>query len=916
MQLKKVEITDLMGIDDNAVEGVTQTAPVEIKGFNFGKTGGYFAEFAKSSASVVSSVPAQLVANDDFGIVLFANDLVLHGNTLSDQSSGSINGLPQYLVPNVGVGTNPEAGGGDQYSLGGFARDLPTNAFRDLPRVSGITLSAAGSGGTIDDTLDHRILVFFSAPTENGFLTYQSLVDDLGAGSITSGENITVTADTVLPRGYEMRAFMSDGFVFGTAPTKYLVEETSGNVKYSDGENAMAITFTTDSSSGSNTAAILSFDQANAVVEPHLQRVWGKADADSLVGPYVPTTIAQNFIWGGKSLPSLRSTNSGSAFDTAFNGSQEFAVRADLASFPFASIFGVPKNSYFVWLFYVPTGHSSATHEFKLYFARRYKDDGSVHFGAGINVQVILSGSGSKPRPVTIREDPFIEYNGIVRDVLAPTTHSINAASTSAVTINGHSFYAYYGYLNTWSPRLDIFTDLGGVAPATGGFTYEHKDLNDVVIYSDGFFGFPPTVLDSAGVTGTPIDVIAIDPSETSFKWLPLSNPSASDVWGPANSVAVPYFNYFGVEIDDANISPFSSSVAIIDADDWDGVTSTITDSVTGVTWSGYNEFDDVSTSAAAIQGVISTAAPSFSILNPNSTLLYSEQGYVNYADEYTNYLEFRFLTSTEITALSSTPAGLLVFGENETFLVRGDPALVDLGGEFSNQRLSGVIGCDPGKRPARLGSAVFVIHQGRLYGINLGAGDVDFGSNLADIGQPVYDPEDPFVQVIGDPVHRQIVVRTQFGRILRFSTIYNKWLTDVFDGDAVDFLYPSVNEHSSRYVISGSAFEHVDVPVDPSVKWENVDLGDKGMKKLWRRVRLFTSDDYSGTPELNYVIGSSSGTITASEEGSGWWVFTLPNGLVSEKAASLEVVMKGAAFGDEFEPPVIIEYVDRYSRR
>jgi len=66
----------------------------------------------------------------------------------------------------------------------------------------------------------------------------------------------------------------------------------------------------------------------------------------------------------------------------------------------------------------------------------------------------------------------------------------------------------------------------------------------------------------------------------------------------------------------------------------------------------------------------------------------------------------------------------------------------------------------------------------------------------------------------------------------------------------------------------------------------------------------------------LNYVIGSSSGTITASEEGSGWWVFTLPKGLVSEKAASLEVVMKGAAFGDEFEPPVIIEYVDRYSRR
>jgi len=913
MQLKKVEITDLMGIDDNAVEGVTQTAPVEIKGFNFGKTGGYFAEFAKGSTSVVSSVPAQLLANDDFGIVLFANDLVLHGNTLSDQSSGSINGLPQYLVPNVGVGTNPEAGGGDQYSLGGFARDLPTNAFRDLPRVSGITLSAAGSGGTIDDTLDHRILVFFSAPTENGFLTYQSLVDDLGSGSITSGENITVTADSVLPRGYEMRAFMSDGFAFGTAPTKYLVEETSGNVKYSDGENAMAITFTTDSSSGSNTAAILSFDQANAVVEPHLQRVWGKADADSLLGPYVPTTIAQNFIYGDPQLPSAISTDagttSGTDLDTAFNGSAAFTVRADLSRNPIGYI-NTPSTAYYSKEIYIPTGHSTGTHTFKFYFARRYMDSGVVQFGAGIQVNIILSGSGTKPRPITIREDPFIEYNGTVKTITSPTTYSINASSTSSINFGGNTFYAYQLYLNTWSPRLDFKVDLSG-----GTFEMQHKDLNDVVIYG-GITSFGSTTLPSAGVTATPIYVMAYDLNETSFEWISsLDTPGASDVWSTWNTAT--FISYFQVEAHNT-VGVTGTPIAAIDADDWDGTSTTVTDSTTGVVWTGARETPtSVSTISFAVdQNLVATAAPSFSILNPNSTLLYSEQGYVNYANEYTNYLEFRFLTSTEITALSSTPAGLLVFGENETFLVRGDPALVDLGGEFSNQRLSGVIGCDPGKRPARLGSAVFVIHQGRLYGINLGAGDVDFGSNLADIGQPVYDPEDPFVQVIGDPVHRQIVVRTQFGRILRFSTIYNKWLTDVFDGDAVDFLYPSVNAHSSRYVISGSAFEHVDVPVDPSVKWENVNLGDKGMRKLWRRVRLFTSDDYSGTPELNYVIGSSTGTITASEEGSGWWVFTLPNGLVSEKAASLEVVMKGAAFGDEFAPPVIIEYVDRYSRR
>jgi len=263
---------------------------------------------------------------------------------------------------------------------------------------------------------------------------------------------------------------------------------------------------------------------------------------------------------------------------------------------------------------------------------------------------------------------------------------------------------------------------------------------------------------------------------------------------------------------------------------------------------------------------------------------------------------------------LRSTPAGLVVFGENEAFLFRGDP-LDDA--NFAVQRFAGTLGCDEGVRPARLGGHIFTIWKGRLFAIALGMGDVDFGGTLAEIGQSIWDPEDPFVQVVGEPRTRHLIARTQTGGIYRYSTDVNQWLTDPWDNvSGLNYLLPNVDVAGTRYVINGDAYQTAVVPTDPSVTWENVNLGDKGMKKLWRRVRLFTSDDYSGTPELNYVIGSSSGTITASEEGSGWWVFTLPNGLVSEKAASLEVVMKGAAFGDEFEPPVIIEYVDRYSRR
>lgn len=335
---------------------------------------------------------------------------------------------------------------------------------------------------------------------------------------------------------------------------------------------------------------------------------------------------------------------------------------------------------------------------------------------------------------------------------------------------------------------------------------------------------------------------------------------------------------------------------------------SPFTDPMSGVTW-----VDNRDLNSDDILNLRDLAAPNIARLNTPSTIVYSDVGFVNFATSTDQFLQLELNASTEITALVSTPAGLLVFAENETFLVRGDPSNLS---SFGVQRFSATIGCDDGVRPARLGGNVFTIWKGRLYSMLLGMGDVDFGSNFSDIGAPVYDPEDPFVQVVGEPRSRQIITRTQNGRIFRYSSDVGQWFNDVYDEAGITFILPNSDDDGTRYRDGTNLVTVQNLGDSPYVEWQNVNLGDKGLRKQWRRVRAYFGDEYEGTPTMEYEIGSNSGTVTGSEEGAGWFTFTLPNGLVNEKAARLRITMAGASFGDEFEPPVVVEFVERYTRR
>jgi hypothetical protein len=344
-----------------------------------------------------------------------------------------------------------------------------------------------------------------------------------------------------------------------------------------------------------------------------------------------------------------------------------------------------------------------------------------------------------------------------------------------------------------------------------------------------------------------------------------------------------------------------------------------ITDYVSGTSWANSVAPNETWTVNSDANMVLLYAQQAFvggdadPITQPDLTLVYSTTGSVN-RGTIENFVRLSPLSSRRITALSSTPAGLLVFMENETFLVRGDPAIQ---GSFGVQRLSGVLGCDPNTIPARLGASVAVVYKGEIYGINLGGGDVDFGGSIANLSQPVWLPDDPFVQVIGDPERSEFVAVTNGGRVFVFDAAGQKWRNDTFDEVAdLRYLLPPDAAWGVGYNVGGF-IEVVDPALNdtPLVRWEALDLGDKNLTKLWRRIELFTELTGNGAPTLTYTVRSETRQVVGLDMGRGRWVFNLHRGMVGS-TIDLHFEFLGATSALVLEPPVVVEFVPRYRQR
>ena len=300
----------------------------------------------------------------------------------------------------------------------------------------------------------------------------------------------------------------------------------------------------------------------------------------------------------------------------------------------------------------------------------------------------------------------------------------------------------------------------------------------------------------------------------------------------------------------------------------------------------------------------------------------YTELGYANMTRTL-NYFDVPFAASRTITGLASTPAGLLIFGSNETFLFRGDPAA---GPEL--QRFSSSYGMDSGTRPAKMAGIVGVIYAGELYVISLGMGDVDFGGAVQNVSREVYDRQDPIIQVVPDHARNVFICRFQSGRILRYHVAMQRWSEDPFSTtnlNNVSLLIPNADVYGGpvtspyyyRPNIVAARLNRVLHVGEGTMTfgWRNIDLGDKRASKLWRAVEIYTNEGYDGQPVMTWSIGEDTGVVSGRNKGRGIWVFTLPLGQTAP-TATLIFTFPEMDPEDVVEPPVVIAFVPRGRER
>ena len=159
----------------------------------------------------------------------------------------------------------------------------------------------------------------------------------------------------------------------------------------------------------------------------------------------------------------------------------------------------------------------------------------------------------------------------------------------------------------------------------------------------------------------------------------------------------------------------------------------------------------------------------SYQVDLPANTVAWTDVGYINQTSPYA-YHTFVPRTSTGVTAISEHPAGVMVFMENEAFIMTGRfTGLTDTRVSLYPQ----AVGVDRGARITRVGSNLFVVWNGRLF--ILGDGEVSL------ISRELND-DSPFVGIAYDPVHTMIVARKQNGRTYRYDIVRRVWFDDIDD--------------------------------------------------------------------------------------------------------------------------------------
>lgn len=349
--------------------------------------------------------------------------------------------------------------------------------------------------------------------------------------------------------------------------------------------------------------------------------------------------------------------------------------------------------------------------------------------------------------------------------------------------------------------------------------------------------------------------------------------------------------------------------------------------------------------------------------LDKPDVLCYSEPEYLNVFNPLVNQFQVPFVQSEFITALASVSRNeLLIFGENEILVARGNPHLAKTTRleNFSIDSFSLELGNDPGKRPARMNRVVFPIWRGDIYRIA--------GRQLDNLTEVLNTADDPFIQVVADPILNHLVGVTTSSRRYRYDLAKGQWMQEPgwgiytqYSGNpfsnaedlnlagstritsclptpgkpgVVYFDYNDSDSTDAKLYAASSPESTISANVADKRGWlvyeiDDVSGGDPYTSKEWVRVRMrignieaFTAPNNPARARLYYQIVDELDSISTSFVDPDIYehemVFTFPCGSVS-RTATLKLLLYGIDMAElndlpVIEPAITITYIPRYS--
>lgn len=170
----------------------------------------------------------------------------------------------------------------------------------------------------------------------------------------------------------------------------------------------------------------------------------------------------------------------------------------------------------------------------------------------------------------------------------------------------------------------------------------------------------------------------------------------------------------------------------------------------------------------------------------------YSEVGWVNLSGPE-NFITIEPSVSKSISALLSFSGGLLVFFDNETWIVQGTQP------PFQVRPYPAVVGCDTGTMPASIGGdVIYTIWRGRIYAIA--------GGRAEQVSLPAWMARDSFSTIIPEARKNHLLAKMDSGRILRYDPENNMWWENPVELGNTPFIFPTPRPEGTYYMNRASA--------------------------------------------------------------------------------------------------------------